>query len=355
MTEYYDWNKTLSFNADVTMVVGGRGIGKTFGLRAQFVRDYLKTGARFVNVCRYKNEIADVTRGYFDRVGKLPEFADYTFKTVGKRFYVAKRKPKNIKLDDVDWKLMGYAVALTEMQKSKQSTFDNVYRILLDEAILDRLDRYHNYLPSEYVLLANLVDSCSRERADSNSRPPRVYLLGNAVDLINPYFQRYGIEQPPAFGYQWFAGKTFLLHYVESGEYAADKETGTVAGRMLAGTEAGRAANANVFQGANMDYIMRKPKGCEFDCGIVCYGEKFGVWWDKRDCYFHVDNRFPKQTIRPIYALTSRDNRVNMLMVRRSNKSLQALADMAMQGMVYYETIAIRDNFLKALSLFGIR
>ena len=35
MTDYYDWHKTLSYNADVTMVIGARGIGKTYGLRKQ--------------------------------------------------------------------------------------------------------------------------------------------------------------------------------------------------------------------------------------------------------------------------------------------------------------------------------
>ena len=352
MSEFYDWGRTLSYDADVTMVVGGRGIGKTFGLRCQFIRDWVRNGSRFVAVCRYKNELSDVVRGYFDRVEKLSEFKKWMFKTEGKRFYIAQ---KVLEGEKPDWKLIGYACALTEMQKSKQSTFENVYRIVLDEAILDKLDRFHRYLPSEYTLLANLVDSCSRERADQESRPPRVYLLGNAVDLINPYFARYGINEPPKFGYGWYEHKTFLLHYVESGKYAKEKETGTVAGRMLAGTEAGAAANANVFQGANMDFVETKPKGCEFDCGVVCYGERFGVWWDPHECYFHVDTRIPKQTNRPVYALTRSDNRVNMLMVRRSNKSLQALVDMAMQGMVMYETVSVRERFLQAMSMFGIR
>ena len=37
--EFYNWQKTLSYNADVTMVIGARGIGKTYGLRLQFIRD----------------------------------------------------------------------------------------------------------------------------------------------------------------------------------------------------------------------------------------------------------------------------------------------------------------------------
>ena len=77
MAEYYDWPKTFSYDADVTMVVGARGVGKTYGLRTQFIRDFLKDGSRFVELTRYKNELFGVANGYFDRVGKQAEFKDY--------------------------------------------------------------------------------------------------------------------------------------------------------------------------------------------------------------------------------------------------------------------------------------
>ena len=63
MKKYYDWEKTLSYDADVTMVIGARGVGKTFGLRRQFIRDYLRHEWRFVEVTRYKNELSGVSDG----------------------------------------------------------------------------------------------------------------------------------------------------------------------------------------------------------------------------------------------------------------------------------------------------
>ena len=65
MADFYDWHKTLSFDADVTMVIGPRGIGKTFGLRYQCIKDFLKDGSRFVEVCRFKAELSGVSDGYF--------------------------------------------------------------------------------------------------------------------------------------------------------------------------------------------------------------------------------------------------------------------------------------------------
>lgn len=43
---YYDRLKTviLPRNADVNMIVGARGLGKTYGMRKYMIEDYLKTG-----------------------------------------------------------------------------------------------------------------------------------------------------------------------------------------------------------------------------------------------------------------------------------------------------------------------
>ena len=71
MAEFYDWAKTLSYDADVTMVIGARGIGKTFGLRRQCIRDFLKDGSRFVEITRYNNELSGVSDGYFNRLSEL--------------------------------------------------------------------------------------------------------------------------------------------------------------------------------------------------------------------------------------------------------------------------------------------
>ena len=81
MSDYYDWNKTLSYDADVTMVVGARGIGKTYGLRLQFIRDWIKDGSRFVELVRHKNELSDFSATYFNRIEENDEFPDYVFKT----------------------------------------------------------------------------------------------------------------------------------------------------------------------------------------------------------------------------------------------------------------------------------
>ena len=353
-TKYYDWDKTLSYDADVTCVVGARGVGKTFGLRLQFVRDYLKDGSRFVEITRYKSEIPDVARNYFDRMVELELFPDKTFRTDGKTAYIAD-KPEDPTAKP-DWQVIGYFVSLTEMQKTKKRTFANVRRLLLDEAMVDSSDRYHGYLNHEFELLANIVDSCTRERADDDTnRRPHVYLLSNACDLINPYFIRYGIDTVPPEGYSWHANKTFLLHYLRDADYAEAKREDTVAGRMLQGTSGERVSAFNEFGNAHDDFIEPKPSYCDFQFGFIWKGERFGIWYDDISGNFHITGKIPKNTSRPVYALSRSDNRINVMMVKRTNRTLQGLVDLAMYNQLWFDTVGRRERFYEAMGMFGIR
>lgn len=353
MSDYYDWGTTLSYDADVTQVVTLRGKGKTYGLRKQFVKDFLKDESRFVEVCRFKDEISDVMDGYFDKLIEKEEFPNHVFKTERKAAFIAK-KPKDG--EKPQWKQIGYFVALSQMQRSKKKTFRNVYRIVLDESILDYHDRYHDYLPNEFSLLANIVDSCARQRAgEKRKHEPRVYLLANACDLMNPYFIRYGIKEEPNFGYSWHAGKTFLLHYVEPGEEADEKLNETVSGRMVRGTAEADVIARNKFANANADFVGTKPARAKFQFGIHYKDETFGVWVDWQDGYYYVNEKIPRNTSNPIYALTARDNGVNYIAAKRADKALRAFVELYYMGVVRYESAGLREKMIHALSLFGVR
>ena len=345
MSNYYDWNKTLSFDADVTMVVGARGIGKTYGLRLQFVRDWIKDGSRFVELVRHKNELSDFSATYFNRIEENEEFPDYVFKTSPRHAYIA-IKPKN-KDDKPKWQLIGYFGALTEAQAMKKRTYSKVKRMLLDEAVIDkRLDRYHNYLPNEFGILANILDSVSRERSETeNNKRCRVYLLGNACDLLNVYFGAYGINVEPKPGYTWHKNKTMLLHYVKDYTYAKNKTNDTVAGRMLADTLDELVASGNEFVKASNDFVYKKPKNAKFYFGIVYKELNFGIWADEREGFYYVTEKIPKNST-PIFALTASDNKVNYIMAKKAEGTLKNFMDLYYIGIIRYETSYIKERFI---------
>lgn len=352
MSDFYDWQRTLSYDADVTMVIGARGIGKTFGLRMQCIRDFMRDGSRFVEITRYKNEVSGVSEGYYNRLARQAEFSGLVFKTDSRYAYIAERPDKGKK---PEWHLSGYFVALSDSQRLKKRTFDKVRRLIFDEAIIERSDRYHRYLPDEFGTLANVVDTVSRERGDTDSLRPRVYLLGNACDLANPYFAAYGVGTDLRFGRRWYAGKTFLLDYVDPGDYSAEKSAKTVAGRMFANTDAGDVAVANEFRHERSEFIAQKPRRARFSFGVVCNGRRYGVWLDQTEGYYYVTGRIPRNTGQPIYSLTRMDASINYVAANSLSGTLRYISDMFYMGLLRYENESVMVGFGDVLRMFGIR
>lgn len=356
--EYYDWNKTLSYDADVTMVVGARGIGKTYGLRLQFIRDYLNNGTRFCELTRHSKQLSDFTNSYFTRIEENHEF-ELLYRTTTKNAYIAKpltRKQKN-KSEKPKWELCGYFGAMTAAQEMKKWTFSKVKRILLDEAIIDkRIDKFHRYLNNEYAILANIVDSVSRERPDTEfSARPHLYLLGNACDLLNPYFMVYEVGEEPKEGYSWHGKKTMLLHYIKDAEYAQKKNVDTVAGRMLNNTLDGLVSSANEFLRQSQDFVFKKPKWAKFQMGLVYQNKKYGIWVDEQNGYYYITRKIPNNTNKPIFSLTIEDNKINYIAAKKAEVALKNFVELYYLGIVRYEDTMVKTEFYDILALFGVR
>lgn len=347
---FYDWHKTLSYNADVTFVIAARGRGKTYGLRLQCIKDYIKDGFTFVEVCRFKSELAPVMDGYFNRLSE--EFPEYAFKTEKGKGYISK-KPEDG--GNYEWNVICYFIALTDSQNAKKRTYNKVKRIIFDEAILENYDRHHKYLQREYQKLANVVDTTTRERADNQSIRPHLYLMGNSVDLLNPYFTFYGINKMPEFGYHWYRNKTALVHYEDPGSYADEKLEGTLSGRMTAGTAEGETAARNIFEQTDEGLIESKPRNAKFELGFHDEGRKYGVWADYKNGYYYINNKIPNNTHEPVYYITRSDASTNLLAARRASKWMQSLSDAHYMNIIRYSTPAIMNHFLDMLQKFGLR
>lgn len=345
--QYFNWGKVLSYQAPITMVVGARGLGKTYGLRKECIDEFLRKGLRFVEVSRFKSEQKAVSKGYFARVSQ--EFPGMEFEVRGNEGFVwrGKTTEKGKKI----WEKICFFVSLTELQTAKKRTFDGVHRIIFDEAVIDRTDRFHHYLSSEWELLAGLVDSVSRERSESTIHP-QLFLLGNAVDLSNPYFQQIGLMEAPEVGFHWFWKKLFLLVVPEASAYSRAKETQTLAGRMLAGTAAGEAANWNRFSSEFAGVVAPKPSSARFEVGLLWKDQKFGLWFDDREGRYYINDRIPPQG--KVLALSIGQVAVNAPLVQKNASFLKSIVSLASIDGLRFESLGLRSQFFTACGLLNL-
>ena len=124
-------------NAEITLIVGGKGLGKTFQVRKDAISSFLDTGARFVEVSRSGEESKSVQRGYFEKIQREGYFPGYDFKVENDCGYIAERS------DNPSWLQLCYFVALSSFQREKRRTYADVDYIIFDEFIIDKRDRYH--------------------------------------------------------------------------------------------------------------------------------------------------------------------------------------------------------------------
>ena len=350
---FYDWDKTMSYqtgtNGEICLVLGAKDIGKTFNLRRKCIERHIKTGEIFAEFCRTKEEMKHVMPGYFDKLQSAGFFQDYLFKVEKGAGYIAKR-PKDEK-EKPCYRLICYFLALTAFQTEKKRTFMFPKRIIFDEAVIDVKDRVHRYLKDEFLILANLLDSVTRQQP--NGENYYVYLLGNSVNLSCPYFQNLGITRMPEFGYSYYKNKTVLLHYVEPWD-AEERRVNTLVGRMLEGHEESKVIFDNEFSIKDDASIMRKTPNAKYAFAIKWGKQTFALWADHKQGLWFVSEKLPKNACN-VYVLSKNDMTLNYQMIRKSDYLTKLVSELYYVGCLRFETPYIREAFFEVLSFLGVK
>lgn len=355
---YYDWQATFSrqtgSQGEMCIVVGAKNIGKTFGLRKQCIDEYIKRGSKFCEICRTKDEKKQVASTYFDKFVTLGYFEGYIFKTDSNHGYIAKEPLKDESGEfenKPEWNIICYFVALTTFQTEKKRTFASIKRFIFDEAIIDKKDKYHRYLNSEYLILANILDSVSRQQP--NGEQYRVYLLGNACDLTCPYLRHLGINTIPSFGYSFYNNKHTLLHYAEPLDSEVMKRE-TLVGRMLNGLDESSMMYDNVFNTSNAGDIIKRPKNLKYAYSIIFNSNVFALNFSYDQGIAYITSKRPKNN-EIVIALTKDDLTVDYKAIERNSTLLKSINNMFYAGQLRYDSPATRELFLYVLNFLGIR
>ena len=113
------WNpaRILSYDRLFNFVVGGRGIGKTYGMKKFCLNNYFNKNEEFIYLRRYKEEIKPL-KGFkfFESIAK--EYPDVELKTEGER--LVWRYPEE------KWNTLGYLTNLSTALTKKSVDYSNV-------------------------------------------------------------------------------------------------------------------------------------------------------------------------------------------------------------------------------------
>ena len=203
---YYDneFNKILSYNAMINMLVGERGVGKTYTVSKFATKQFIKNGEEFAYIRRYKPELTQAVPNFFSALCSNNEFEEHHLYNKGNTF-------------KCDEKTCGHALKLSTAQDLKSSNFNNVKNIIFDEFIIEEGQKKY-YLKNEVFTFLNLLETIAR------MRDIRVFMLANAVTITNPYFLFFDIKLPYNSNIATFKNGLILLHYMKNEKYREEKK-----------------------------------------------------------------------------------------------------------------------------------
>lgn len=184
---HYSLDKILKENANINLILGERSNGKSYQLKHRIaVEKYLKTGKRFILMRRLQEEIKP------SRIE--PYFADVDVRklTDGKYNCITMyRQELYLSLYDVATHKstrgdkIGYVVALSTEQHYAGGSYLDVEDIIFEEFISRGV-----YLSHEADKLMNFYCTIDRKR-----NVVKLWLAGNTISRICPYFQDWNIKE----------------------------------------------------------------------------------------------------------------------------------------------------------------
>lgn len=320
---HYSYARVLSYHAMLNLILGERGVGKSYNLKAYLLNKFKKKGRQFIYLRRYDTELKKSLKDdkFFKDVGNDPMFTDDEFYVRGDKFYM-------------NGKVCGYAVPLSKASIYKSVSFPDVDTIMFDEFLIDNAT-YH-YLPEEPEKLLDFIETVGR------LRDIQVFCLGNSISVVNPYFDYFNISLPYNNDIKTFKNGLILVNYIRNEAYRKVKRESKF-GTLIDGTKYGEYAIDNKFLKDNNNFIKKKNPKSKFFFNIVINSHTYGVWMDynSNEMYIskHYDNNHPV-----IITFNYKDHSENTILLKSKSVFFQNLVKHYQTGNLYFDNMTIKSD-----------
>lgn len=169
---WVNWDYLINQGSAFTMVVGARGVGKTYGL----MKYCLEQGRKFIYLRRLKSQLDQCANNAGNPFKKLNTDLSRNIKPKGTQGGV---------LFDENGEVVALGVALSTVANVRGFDYSDYDMIIFDEAVASDGERP---IPHEFNAFLNFYETVNRNRELAGDKPVQAVLLGNANRLTNPYY-----------------------------------------------------------------------------------------------------------------------------------------------------------------------
>lgn len=320
-------------------------MGKTYALVRHGIRRYLKTGEQFVYLRRFERELKDTIGGsktaFFHPFIANNEFDDVSLRINGRLM--------ECKTEAGRWQTMGMLMSLSKAQNYKGANSEGVTgTIIFDEFIKEK--KIPPYLPNEPDSLIGLWATL-----DGYNDTARLYMLANAADLVNPYFNAWKLPLPKLGEILTVphGGSSITIQYADSAAFKEQAKQTNI-GRFVEGSDFADYAIENKFAQASGVFVASKTSSAKFAYSLIFAGTVYGIWTDSRLGDVFVSSTIPKDC-EMSFTLLRQDMRPNMMQIERASPLLRMLKNTWANGALFFESDQMREEFMGSLQVIGVR
>lgn len=168
---YYEIKPVIDRGLPFNIVIGGRGIGKTYST----LKWQMENNIHAIYLRTLQSDIDIVAR---------PECNPYKVLNadMGYNYHIGGKKIKTILNNDGE--TVGYALALSTFASLRGVDFSDIDVIIWDEFILE--GNRERYISDETTAFFNLYETVNRNREIKGCKPVQVIMMSNAVRITSP-------------------------------------------------------------------------------------------------------------------------------------------------------------------------
>lgn len=335
---FYNPERIISYNALLNLIIGERGVGKTFNFKVYAVKRFLNKHKQFAYIRRYDTDL-EASIGntndnkFFEQIRK--EFPNSEFKI---------SKSKKVRKLYIDNKLCGYALPLSAADSLKSSSYENVDTIIYDEFMLKEGSIQH-YLRNEPEIILDLIETIGR------LRDIRIYCLGNAISSTCPLMAYFDLTLPYNTDIKTFKDGTIAVEYIKNEKYREVKKASRF-GKLIDGTKYGKYAIDNEFLTDSKAFIRKKDKFAKFYFILYVNGKQYGIWRDFTNGYIYVSNDIdPNCPIK--FAIHEEDHNESTVFAKvRSNFWFKQIINHYRLARLCFENQTVKNMFMQELNKY---
>lgn len=351
-SKFYDGTKLLSLKdingnpPEIYICTSNRQAGKTTYFSRLLFNRFLKGKGKFILIYRNQNELCAIDDKFFNDIKPL-FFSEYVMMSkplVPQKIIELFTKKET---DDKNaWVSCGYAVALRSAPKLKP------YSHLLTDATSMLFDEFqpegNEYLPHEIDNFISLHTTVARGKGKQTRYVP-VFLVSNAVTILNPYYSALGISDRLNKDTKFLRGVGFVMEsaYNESASNAL-KSSGFA--QAFSNTNyISYASGQAVYLNDKLAFI-EKPKGqSRYLATLAFEGEMFAVREYTEQGIIYVDDS-PDASYPLKIAVSSDDHDVNWILLENSAIFIWRIRTLFEHGACRFKNLQSKRALLKLIS-----